>query len=159
MFALQIDEVKIFMQRLLATSAFDSFLFVEGALQMGMSYEFDGHLNRDFFSEEELSTLPKEDAYLPYSQVRPIFFSLIRGKHTPLSFHITLQLGSAMTRAVLHSVPSASCVKGLLLNIRFDGQRVFLTGGVNYSSFSLDKAPERAWDQWLTDFAKKVDYS
>ncbi|MCD8067513.1 MAG: DUF5721 family protein [Lachnospiraceae bacterium] len=159
MFALQIDEVKTFMQRLLTDSAFDSFLFVEGSLQMGFGYEFDGHLNRDFFTEEELAALPEEEVYLPYSQVRPILFSLIRGKKTPLSLRLTLQLGNAQTRSLLASVPTASSVKGFLLNIRFDGQKVFLTGGVNYDSFSLDKTPERVWDQWLEEFIKSSCFS
>ncbi len=156
MLALQIDEVKTFMNRLLVDSVFDSFLFVEGALQMGFSHEFDGHLNRDFYTESELSGLPEGETYISYSQVRPVLFSLIRGKRTPLSFRLTLQLKSAQTQALLSSIPSAPSVKGLLLNIRFDGQRVFLTSGVNYTAFSFDKAPERAWDQWLTEFIKSL---
>ncbi|MCD7739247.1 MAG: DUF5721 family protein [Lachnospiraceae bacterium] len=156
MFAQQIDEVKIFMQRLLTDSAFDSFLFVEGSLQMGFSYEFDGHLNRDFFTEEELAKLPQEEIYLPYGQVRPVLFALIRGKKTPLSFRLTLQLENAQAKSLLASVPAAPSVKGLLLNIRYDGQKVLLTGGVNYGSFSLDKTPEQIWDQWLENFMQSI---
>ncbi|MCD7863722.1 MAG: DUF5721 family protein [Lachnospiraceae bacterium] len=156
MLALQIDEVKTFMNRLLAGSAFDTFLFVEGALQMGFGYEFDGHLNRDFYTEDELAGIDEEETYISYSQVRPVLFSLIRGKRTPLSFRLTLQLKESQAQALLSSVSSAASVKGLLLNIRYDGQKVFLTSGVNYSAFSFDKAPERAWDTWLTEFIKSL---
>ncbi|MCD8326894.1 MAG: DUF5721 family protein [Lachnospiraceae bacterium] len=83
MFTQQIDEVKVFMRRLLTSPAFDSFLFVEGTLQMALSYEFDGHLNRDFFTKEDLEAIPEKEVYLPYSQMRPILFSLIRGKKPP----------------------------------------------------------------------------
>ncbi|MCD7751999.1 MAG: DUF5721 family protein [Lachnospiraceae bacterium] len=159
MLALQIDEVKTFMNRLLAGSAFDAFLFVEGALQMGFGYEFDGHLNRDFYTEGELAGFPgnsEEETYIPYSQVRPVLFSLIRGKRTPLSFRLTLQANTSQTQTLLSSVSSAASVKGLLLNIRFDGQKVMLTSGVNYSTFSFDKAPEHTWDQWLMEFIKSL---
>ncbi len=156
MLALQIDEVKTFMNRLLAGSVFDSFLFVEGALQMGFGYEFDGHLNHDFYTEGELAGIDEEETYISYSQVRPVLFSLIRGKRTPLSFRLTLQLKESQAQALLSSVSSAASVKGLLLNIRYDGQKVFLTSGVNYSAFSFDKAPEHAWDTWLTEFIKSL---
>ena len=156
MLALQIDEVKTFMNRLLAGSVFDSFLFVEGALQMGFSYEFDGHLNHDFYAEGELAGISEEEIYIPYSQVRHVLFSLIRGKRTPLSFRLTLQANTSQTQTLLSSVSSAASVKGLLLNIRYDGQKVMLTSGVNYSTFSFDKAPEHTWDQWLTEFIKSL---
>ena len=53
--SIEILDIKDFMQLLLQSSAFDSYEFISGEMRTDMLYTLDGHLNKDFFSEEELS--------------------------------------------------------------------------------------------------------
>ena len=55
MTSFQIKELKNFMGKFLATDCFDSFLLSEASVSAQAQYSIDGHLNRDFYTKEELS--------------------------------------------------------------------------------------------------------
>ena len=55
MIAIQLLQVKDFMNKLLRTDLFDHFLLSEAAIRGKGSYEIDGHLVPDFYSPEELN--------------------------------------------------------------------------------------------------------
>ena len=164
MIALQITELKVFMARLLGSNVFDDFLLQEATLQMGISYVIDGHLNEAFYAadadnEEAVDHtdtltgkgLPK-DAFVSYGEVRPTLFELIKGKRTPLGFQLVMQLSSKKSSLLFPEGLDAHLIKGLLMNIRYDGTKVLITSGISYFSFSLDKAPELIWDEALMHF-------
>ena len=52
-------------------------------------------------------------------------------------------------------------VKHLILNIHFDNGDMSLTSGIAYSTFSLDKDADHAWDKALQQFltAKNITFS
>ena len=51
--AFQIKETGNFMTKLLSGGTFDSFLLEEASLHMQVAWHLDGHLNMDFFDDEE----------------------------------------------------------------------------------------------------------
>lgn len=57
MIAIQLLQVKDFMNKLLRTDLFDHFLLSEATIRGKGSYEIDGHLVPDFYSPEELDEL------------------------------------------------------------------------------------------------------
>lgn len=148
MIALQITETKAFMSKLLASPVFDTFLLQEASLQTAISYVIDGHINHAFYQSDEEAPLAGTD-FIPYGDVRSTLFSLIKGKRTPLSLQVVLQLSSSQSAMLFPEGLDAHLIKGLLLNIRFDGARAYITSGISYYSFSLDKAPELIWDEAL----------
>lgn len=153
MIALQITELKAFMGKLLGTNLFDDFLLQEATLQMGISYVIDGHINKDFYQNEEdvpTDRLP----FIPYSEVRNTLFSLIKGKRTPLGFQLVLQLSPKKCSILFPEGLDAHLIKGLIMNIRFDGSKALITSGVSYYSFSFNKAPELIWDEAMMTFLK-----
>lgn len=156
MIALQITELKPFMNALLRTELFDDFLLQEATLQMAISYVIDGHINQDFFSENtSLETVIPN--FVSYGEVRPTLFELIKGKRTPLGLQLVLQLSPKRTAMLLSDGLSNHAIKGLILNIRYDGSKVILTSGMNYATFSLDKTPELIWDEALMTFLRSAD--
>ena len=156
MIALQITELKVFMAKLLGSSTFDDFLLQEATLQMGISYVIDGHINEAFYHTEEEEEAAGRPPFIPYGEVRPTLFELIKGKRTPLGFQVVLQLSPKRSAILFPEGLDAHLIKGLIFNIRYDGTKVLITSGVSYFSFSLDKAPELIWDEALMNFLRSA---
>ncbi len=152
MIALQITELKVFMARLLGSNVFDDFLLQEATLQMGISYVIDGHINEAFYAADEEEPAEPKAPFITYGEVRPTLFELIKGKRTPLGFQTVMQLSSKKSALLFPEGLDAHLIKGLLMNIRYDGTKVLITSGVSYFSFSPDKAPELIWDEALMHF-------
>ena len=154
MIALQITELKAFMSKLLASSTFDDFLLQEATLQMGIGYVIDGHINEAFYQTDSDTDTPADKVpFIPYSEVRGTLFDLIKGKRTPLGFQVVLQLSPKRCSILFPEGLDAHLIKGLLLNIRFDGSKAMITSSISYYSFSLDKAPELIWDEALMTYS------
>ena len=54
MIALQIQEIKSFMNKLLLSQTFDNFLLVEGQITTYNTFHIDGRLQKDFFTAQEI---------------------------------------------------------------------------------------------------------
>lgn len=157
MIALQITELKAFMSKLLAGNTFDDFLLQEATLQMGIGYVIDGHINEAFYqTDDETMEQPDRPPFIPYGEVRGTLFELIKGKRTPLGFQVVLQLSPKRCAILFPEGLDAHLIKGLLMNIRFDGSKAMITSGISYYSFSLNKAPELIWDEAMTNFLKRA---
>lgn len=157
MIALQITELKAFMGKLLGTTTFDDFLLQEATLQMGISYIIDGHINKAFYqTDEDMEDAGDRPPFISYGEVRSTLFDLIKGKRTPLGFQVVLQLSPKKCTMLFPEGLEAHLIKGLLLNIRYDGSKAMITSGISYSSFSLDKAPELIWDEALMNFLRNA---
>ena len=77
MIAVQIADIGSFMPKFLRSEIFDPFEFMEGTLQTRITYDFDGHILSDSYSEDEL----REEGlfghtYLPFSMQRPVLLNL-----------------------------------------------------------------------------------
>lgn len=158
MIAIQIIDIGTFMTKLLRSDLFDSFLFLEGCIQNNITYTFDGHLNSDFYSEEELATEGLQNlTYLPFAKLRPILFDLIKGKRTPGYLKLVLQLSSAETEEILNSLGnhfSTLDIHGLIFHLTFQNKKLTCTTGVSYCNFSMDKSLENEWDSYFYSFFK-----
>lgn len=87
MLALNIPELKNFMNQLLCSDTFDHFLLKEATIQKDAVWNFDGTVTPDFYSSEELEEQGLSGlAFLPYGRVRQHCFDLIKGKRTPSYF-------------------------------------------------------------------------
>ena len=159
MTALSILDIKEFMNLLLRTDTFDSFLMLEGSITTYMAYLLDGHAISDFFSpEDESYDVVSQEKYIPVSLVRPICFDIMKGKRTPSSFKFVFQLSNAnqeRTIASVHSNFSPADISGMYLNLKYQNQSLTCTTGVSYRIFSMDKSLEYAWDDMVKRFFKK----
>lgn len=156
--------MKTFTHHLLVADTFDNFLMAEATISTAHTYQIDGHINKDFFTTEELADSP----VLPYDfsqwkDMKPLCFNLIKGKRTPLFFKFVLhlkpeQVGKLM--AAGNSSVSAEQIKALVLTIKYDGTQAVLTTGSAFHTFLMSKEPDTLWDKALQQFLdrKGIDY-
>lgn len=157
MIAVQIADIGSFMTKLLRSEVFDSFEFMEGTLQTRITYNFDGRILTDSYSEDELIEEGLfGHTYLPFSMQRPVLFDLIKGKKTPCFFKFTLFLPPADFFAKTQLPPdSLDSISGFLLNLRFMHGELTASTGVSYRTFSMDKSIEFEWDSYIRHFFKE----
>ena len=164
MVALQIQDIKNFMSKLLLSQTFDNFLLVEGSITTFNTFRIDGRLHKIFFTDEESEERGLENReFSLWKEVKPFCLELIKGKKTPLGFKFTFQLSKENTAKLLTSSGITSIqpenVSGLLLNIRYDNGALNVITATNLSLFTLDKTLERAWDDMVKRFLKQQEIS
>lgn len=163
MIALQLTDVKTFMNQLLCSELFDRFLLSEASITKDATFTVNGHINPAFYSAEELETegLTGLDI-LPYSRLRPVCYQLIRGKHTPVSFKFILTLSPENMKHTLARSDSSftdNDVKGIFINLAFQNGRLTLTTGISYILFSTDRTLDHEWDGLIKKFLAKNSVS
>lgn len=164
MLALKISSMKTFMNHLLVADTFDNFLLAEATISTANTYQIDGHINREFFTTEELA----DATQIPYDfaqwkDQKLLCFNLIKGKRTPLFFKFVLHLKPEQVGKLLAagncSIP-AEQIKALVLTIKYDGAQAVLTTGSAFQTFLMSKEPDTIWDKALQQFLshKGIDY-
>lgn len=139
------------MNELLLRPAFDSFLFIEGEITTFHTFQFDGRLKKNFYTQglEKESAAPDRE-YALWKEDREFCFSLIKGKRTPLGFRFVFSLSAPNTARLLEQEGlsfTPADVQGLYLNFKYDGTRLTCTTGTSMNLFTLDKSLEQAWDK------------
>ena len=154
----QIQDQKEFMKQLLMGDGFDTFLLSEASITTFATFMIDGRFHADFLPASEQEMLGAEKTgYTLWSRTRPYFYSLMRGKNTPLNFRIIFRLAEHNVETMLKKgglTLTKEDIDGLFLNIGFDGKSLSCTSGTSLKSFSLDKSVERAWDELVERFLK-----
>lgn len=152
MHAITILDIKPFMQLLFQTNALDLYQFVSATIQTDMTYTLDGHINRNFFDEEELASHTLTDiTYLPWQLAKEKIFLLIKGKRTPSQLKIVIKANRSQTEALLERTKSSlnpNDIDGIFLNIIFQENKLNVTCGISYKIFTLDKILE---EEFLSD--------
>lgn len=164
MIALQIQNIKNFMNKLLLSQTFDQFLMVEGNITTFSNFRLDGRLQKEFFTCEELEEQYLDDReFLYWKEIKHICLELIKGKKTPLSFKFTFQLSKENTAKLLSSCGITSIrpenISGLLLNVRYERGDLCCITATNLNLFTLDKTLEHAWDEMIKRFFKQQEIS
>ena len=162
MILLTADSSKDFMAKLLVSDAFDSFCMQEAVIMTSVSYNINGRLHTDFYPEEERSQYT--DEFIPWSEIRPKLFEIIKGKNPPVSFRITLSLKSDKMHALMQKESPegvSSALRALVINIRFENGGVVIMTGTSYDSFVIDRTEEKIWDSAFARFltAKDIAYT
>lgn len=164
MVALQIQDIKQFMNQLLLSQAFDAFLLVDGTITTYNTFRINGRIQKSFFTDEEIEAqgLASREFSL-WKEVKPVCLDLIKGKKTPLGFQFTFQLSQKNTEKLLasygiHSILPEN-ISGLLLNVRFEHGVLQVITATNLTLFTLEKTLEHAWDDMVKRFLKQQEIS
>ena len=159
MIALELTNIKDFMNKLLRSEVFDHFLLQEGVITTGATYSINGQITKGFYSEEEMEELHLEGCrFLPFSMLRTNCFDIIKGKKTPSAFRFVFLLSPKNMEKTIASVGSsynASDVTGMYINLKYQNQLLSLTTGIAYNIFSTDKTLESEWDKMVMKFLKQ----
>lgn len=151
MIALDFPKVKDSMAKLLLSDTFDHFYFISAEIVTFNTLTLDGFLKKEFYEEGRAP----EREYSLWKDVREHCFSYIKGQRTPLRFSFVLGLSNENIEKLLDSreLPYApKDVRGLYLNIRFDGQSLLCTTGTSMNTFTMDKTLEQIWDVMVRKF-------
>lgn len=164
MVALQIQDIKNFMNKFLLSQTFDNFLLVEGSITTYNTFRIEGRVHKEFFTEEEIEERRLNNReFSLWKEVKPFCLELIKGKKTPLGFKFTFQLSKENAARLLSSSGITSLqpenVSGLLLNVRFDNGALNVITATNINLFTLDKSLEHAWDDMVKRFLKQQEIS
>lgn len=159
MIALSLTEVKECMSKLLLSETFDPFLFIEGEITTFATFTMDGYIKKEFFSEGDAP----EREYALWKEVREYCFSLIKGKRTPLSFKFVLGLSDSNITKLIQQQGldfELEDVRGLYINLKYDGQKLQCVTGTAMNLFTMDKSLEQAWDVMVQKFftQKEIKY-
>lgn len=161
MLSTTIKDLKGFMNKLLLSDTFDNMCLAEAYICTGCSFTIDGKLNTQFYSEEELATMPSS-RYSSWKTVRPFIFSVIKGKKVPELLKITFVLPeAAVTKLILeHELDfDPDCVNGLFLNVRYQDGSVTMTTASSLSTFTLDRSLDEAFEKYILGFLSRADIS
>ena len=159
MIALALTDVKECMGKLLLSETFDPFYFIEGEIVTFSTFTMDGYLKKDFFDAENAP----EREYALWKDVREFCFSIIKGKRTPLSFKFVLGLSDSNIEKLLLQQEldfKPQDVRGLYINLKYDGQNLQCITGTAMNLFTMDKSLEQAWDKMIQKFftQKEIKY-
>lgn len=156
MTSFQITDLKNFMATLLASDTFDSFLLEEASITTYNTFHIDGRFVPDFFhKEEEDTSFLEEYSFSKWKDMRPICFSLIKGKKTPISFKFIFQLHPASMKALLEKGDTnltGKDVKAFVLNMKYENGQLSLITAISTFTFLMDKSADIIWDQSFTQF-------
>ena len=151
MIALELPKIKESMTKLLLSDAFDNFLLIQAEIVTFNTFTIDGYLKKDFYEED----MRPAREYSLWKEMRDYCYSFIKGNRTPLRFAIVLGLSSENTEKLLtqQELPyKINDVKGLYLNIRYDGETLLCTTGTSMNLFTMDKTLEQTWDKMAQKF-------
>lgn len=159
MIALALTDVKECMGKLLLSETFDPFYFIEGEIVTFNTFTMDGYLKKDFFDAENAP----EREYALWKEMREFCFSIIKGKRTPLSFKFVLGLSDSNIEKLLLQQEldfKPQDVRGLYINLKYDGQNLQCITGTAMNLFTMDKSLEQAWDKMVQKFfvQKEIKY-
>lgn len=157
MVALKMEDLKVFTRKLFVDEVFDWWLVREAVITTFNMFTIDGRIRKGYFMEQELEEKGIGE-WSPWKLVRPVCFSLIKGKRLPESFRITLQLPGKKVEQFLQSVQpdfNPEQVSGLYLNIRYEEQNLYCVTGTSLNVFTLDKKIEQEWDETVKRFLRE----
>lgn len=161
MVGLMVKNVKGFMNKLLATDCFDSFLLEEAYISTYNDFSIDGHINRDFYTglESTEDDMPEYE-FSKWADVRSVIFQLIKGKRTPLQMKFVLHIKPDAFAAILSkgdTTVTAEDIRSMVLTIRYDQKGLMLITATAFKSFIMDKAPDQLWDQEIKKFLTRKE--
>lgn len=151
MIALEIKNVKAFMNHLLNSEAFDSFYMEEASITTYNTFLIDGHTVKAFYTGTDASgnDMDRPGPFSTWKQMRPICFSLIKGNRSPVAFKFVLHAGERYMER-LKGNPEASFhlehTKALTVSIRYDSGVLKCMTGTSYHTFIMDKTIDNIWD-------------
>ncbi len=157
MIALRIEDVRAFTSRLFVREDFDSFLVREATITTYNSFSIDGHIRSGYYTREEREENGIGE-FSSWKMLRPICFSLIRGKKLPGGFRIVLQMpadGTERFAARSGTGITREQIQGLYLNIRYEDGVLYCITGISLNVFTMDKMFEAEWDKAVKEFMRR----
>lgn len=161
MVALKMEDLKEFTSKLFMGDAFDGWLVREAVITTFNTFTIDGHIRHGYYTDQELEENKIEDLSA-WRVIRPVCYSLIKGKRLPGSFQITLQLSPGDVETFLKYAQldfRPEQIGGLYLNVRYEDGAMHCVSGTSLNIFTLDRQIEYEWDEAVKLFLKEKKFA
>lgn len=149
--AIEISDIKLFMQLLFQSGQLDAYELVSADIRTDITYSLDGHVNTAFFSTDELDELSlTHSQYLPWAMAKEKVFDIIRGKKTPSVLKLVLRASASQTESFINSTNSSlnsNDIDGFFVNILFQDKKLNVICGISYRIFTMDKELEAEFSE------------
>jgi len=154
--AYKAEDLRALTQALFLTDMFDGFLLSEAEFRTFCTFTVDGRTDRGWYTDEELEEQRVEEL-ASYGRLRPLCFSLIKGKRTPGFFRIVLKLSPEGTEELLkENRPDLSPESaGFYMNFRFEEGTLTCVTAASMNIFPPDRALEEAWDRKVPELFRE----
>lgn len=157
--ALQVEDVKGFMNKLFKDVTFDEFEVVSVDISQGITYAIDGTRNPNFYNDyDDEQDSFSEQKYIRWADLKSTIFSIIKGNKTPSIMKIVLTVSNKNKLNLViksNSEYQPGDINGFYLNIIFDANGLKVISGTNYKLFTLDKSAENYFDDSIIKFFAK----
>ncbi len=157
MIALQVEDIKIFMNKLFKDTTFDDFEVISIDITQLIKFSVDGALHLSHYDTEEQALLA-DQRYVKWLDLKQTIFSLIKGAKSPSSIKIIFAVSNkSKLNIVLKSNSSfqPDDVHGFYLNVLYETNHLKVVTGTNYKLFTLDKSVESYFDDSIFRFFLK----
>lgn len=160
MICVKINNLKDFTSKLFVKDVFDEMYLTGATIRTHSTFQIEGRTNPDFFPDSDSLGL---EEYNSWKMLRPICFEIIKGKQLPCFFKIVLKLSPAQVQRFLQQLPEnvlsikPADIAGLFVNIKYELGIITLTTGTSLTVFTLDKEPEKQFDQSICQFLTNHD--
>ena len=139
MTAIRVNDIKKFMELLLSGEAFDTFMFIEAEISMGLDHTISGRINRSFYTSDENEILG-DAAFHTWAVAKESVRQTVKGKKLPVRMKVVLQKDGEQGTQII--------------NVRYDASGLTVVTGFAQKGFNPDKQPERDWDREAFDSLK-----
>lgn len=157
MVALQVEDIKMFMNKLFKDISFDELEIISMDLSQVVNFSIDGTLNHTFLDTDE-QALFSEQRYIKWVDLKPTIYALIKGNKSPSSMKIIFTLSQKSKLNLVQKSNSSfkpEDINGFYLNIVYDNSHLKVVTGTNYKLFTLDKSIEHYFDDSILRFFYK----
>ncbi len=137
MIVLKVENIKEFMARLLTEEMFDKFHVSGCEVATFVTFQIDGKRHDEWYDTDERPS--DECGQILWKQLRPVLFSLIRGKKTPEVFKVDF----------CHYMGNGDVGS---LRVQYEKGELLVFTGYMQKEFSLTKEAQQAWDEKCRNF-------
>ena len=150
----EIKEIKEFLNGLFTEERYESFYLFSVKLDSNISYEIDGKINKEFYSEEELGQLENKE-YVCWKDIKKSVLGFMSMGKLPVKMKLILMFNKDNINRLIemNNIPiHPDNVRALFMNILYSDNRLSITTGTSLNVFTMDKTLEDLWDKTVEKY-------
>lgn len=148
------------MGKLLLRDSFDRFLLEKAQVLTASELILSGHRSRKWYDTDVWEEMERENPadchYMSWKEMKTIVFSYIKGSQSPQLMRLSFKAAQPQIEEWLSDSGVLKIYQqlmpDLLLQLRYENEKLQLVTGIAFSQFEMDKTIERAWDETIRVF-------
>ena len=150
----EIKEIKEYSNGLFTEERYESFYLFSVKLDSAISYDIDGKINRNYYSEEEFNELPEKE-YICWRDIKKTVLGFMKDGKLPVKMKLILMFNKDNVNRLIemNNIPiHPDNVRALFMNVIYSENRLSITTGTSLNVFTMDKTLEELWDKTVEKY-------